>query len=71
MILTGRDPERLRAAASDLNALSTAVFDATDTAPLERFFRALPASIDHVMVTAGQPHYGRLIDMDFEQARPR
>jgi len=36
---------------------------------LERFFRDLPATIDHVMVTAGRPHYGRLIDLDFEQAR--
>ena len=52
-----------------LEALSTAAFDATDAASLELFFRDLPATIDHVMVTAGQPHYGRLLDMDFEQAR--
>jgi NAD(P)-dependent dehydrogenase (short-subunit alcohol dehydrogenase family) len=38
-------------------------------ASLERFFRELPDTIDHVMVTAGRPHYGRLLDMDFEQAR--
>ena len=44
-------------------------FDATDPAPLERFFRDLPTTIDHVMVTAGRPHYGRLVDMDFAQAR--
>jgi len=44
-------------------------FDATDPAPLERFFRDLPAKIDHVMVTAGRPHYGRLVDLDFAQAR--
>ena len=69
VILTGRDPERLQRAASELDALSTAAFDAADPAPLERFFRGLPATIDHVMVTAGRPHYGRLIDMDFEQAR--
>ncbi len=69
VILTGRDPERLQRAASELGALSTAAFDATEPAPLERFFRDLPATIDHVMVTAGRPHYGRLIDMDFEQAR--
>ena len=25
--------------------------------------------IDHVMVTAGRPHYGRLVDMDLAQAR--
>ena len=69
VVLTGRDPERLERAASELDALSTAVFDATDPASLERFFRDLPATIDHVMVTAGRPHYGRLIDLDFEQAR--
>jgi NAD(P)-dependent dehydrogenase (short-subunit alcohol dehydrogenase family) len=69
VILTGRDIERLQRAASELDALSTAAFDATDPVPLERFFRDLPAPIGHVMVTAGQPHYGRLIDMDFDQAR--
>ncbi len=69
VVLTGRDPERLQRAAGELDALSTAAFDATDPAALERFFRDLPATIDHVMVTAGQPHYGRLLDMDFEQAR--
>jgi len=69
VILTGRNPEPLQRAASQLEALSTAAFDATDPASLERFFRELPDTIDHVMVTAGRPHYGRLLDMDFEQAR--
>jgi NAD(P)-dependent dehydrogenase (short-subunit alcohol dehydrogenase family) len=69
LILTGRNPERLQHAASELDAVSTAVFDATDPVPLERFFRDLPTTIDHVMVTAGRPHYGRLVDMDFAQAR--
>jgi len=69
VILTGRNPEPLQRAASQLEALSTAAFDATDPASLERFFRELPDTIDHVMVTAGRPHYGRLLDIDFEQAR--
>lgn len=69
LILTGRNPERLQHAASEINALRTATFDATDPASLERFFRDLPAAIDHVMVTAGRPYYGRLLDMDFAQAR--
>jgi len=69
VILTGRNPEPLQRAANELEALSTAAFDATDPAPLERFFRDLPATIDHVMVTAGGPHYGRLLEMDIEQAR--
>lgn len=69
LVLTGRDPGRLERAARELDAVSSAAFDATDPASLERFFRDLPATIDHVMVTAGRPHYGRLIDLDFEQAR--
>ena len=69
VILTGRNPEPLQRAASELEAVSTAAFDATDPALLERFFRALPTPIDHVMVTAGGPQYGRLLDMDFEEAR--
>ena len=69
LILTGRNLERLQLAASELEALSTTAFDANDPASLERFFGDLPATIDHVMVTAGEPHYGRLLDMDFEQAR--
>jgi NAD(P)-dependent dehydrogenase (short-subunit alcohol dehydrogenase family) len=69
LILTGRNPERLQRAASELDVLSTAAFDATDPAPLERFFRDLPTTIDHVMVTAGRPYYGRLGDMDFAQVR--
>jgi NAD(P)-dependent dehydrogenase (short-subunit alcohol dehydrogenase family) len=67
LILTGRNPERLQRAASELEAVSTAAFDAMDPASLEGFFRDLPCTIDHVMVTAGQPYYGRLVDMDFAE----
>jgi len=69
VILTGRNPERLQRAATELGALSTAAFDAADAAALEQFFRRLPAPIDHVMVTARQPHYGRLLDMDVAEMR--
>ena len=69
LILTGRTAEPLQRAATEVDALSTAAFDATDPAPLEQFFRELPATIDHVMVTAGGPHYGRMVDMDFAQAQ--
>ena len=68
VILTGRNAERLQHAASEVDAQSTAAFDATDPVALERFFRDLPA-IDHVMVTAGRPYYGRLADMDFAKIR--
>jgi NAD(P)-dependent dehydrogenase (short-subunit alcohol dehydrogenase family) len=69
VILTGRNPESLQRAASEVEALSTAAFDATDSASLDQFFRDVPSPIDHVMVTAGRPSYGRLLDMDFAQAR--
>ena len=69
VILTGRNAERLQLVASEVQALSTAAFDATDPVALERFFADLPATVDHVMLTAGRPHYGRLLDMDYEQTR--
>jgi NAD(P)-dependent dehydrogenase (short-subunit alcohol dehydrogenase family) len=69
VILTGRNPERLQRAASELGALSTASFDANDPALLERFFRDLPTPIDHVMVTGPGPHYWPLREIEFEQAR--
>jgi NADP-dependent 3-hydroxy acid dehydrogenase YdfG len=69
LILTGRDPERLQRAASELDALRTAAFDATDPAPLERFFCDLPTTIDHVMVTGPGPYYAPLAEFDVEKAR--
>ena len=69
VILTGRNPEHLRHAATELGALSTAAFDATDPAALGRFFGDLPEPVDHVMVTAGGQYYAPLADMDFAQAR--
>ena len=69
VILTGRDPDRLRRAATELGAVSTAAFDADDPAALEAFFGRLEGALDHVMVTAGGPYYGTLADMDFEEAR--
>ena len=69
VVLTGRNPEPLERAANELEAMSSAAFDASDPSRLEQFFRDLPGAIDHVMVTAGRPHYGRLLDMDDQQAR--
>jgi len=68
VILTARNPERLKHAATEIDALGTAAFDATDPVALEHFFRDLPR-IDHVMVTAGRPYSGRLVDMDFTKVR--
>jgi NAD(P)-dependent dehydrogenase (short-subunit alcohol dehydrogenase family) len=69
VILTGRDPQRLQRAASEVNALSCSAFDATDPPLLAQFFRDLQAPIDHIMVTAGQPSYGRIIDQEYDRAR--
>ncbi|MGI5133894.1 MULTISPECIES: SDR family oxidoreductase [unclassified Streptomyces] len=69
VVLAGRDPERLRQAALELQPLSTAALDATDTDRLEQFFRELPGPVDHVMVTAGGPAYMPLADMDLAAAR--
>jgi NAD(P)-dependent dehydrogenase (short-subunit alcohol dehydrogenase family) len=69
VILTGRNPDRLKQAALEVGAQRTAAFDANDSASLKRFFRDLPPPIDHVMVTAGGPTYGPMLEMDSAQVR--
>ena len=68
VVLTARNPHRLREAAQQVDARRTEAFDATDLARLERFFDDLPEPIDHVMVTGGGPYYSSLKDMDFALA---
>ena len=68
VILTGRNPDRLKAAAAELGALRTAAFDATDFAQLETFFNELPTPIGHVLVTGPGPYYAPLADLDRERA---
>jgi NAD(P)-dependent dehydrogenase (short-subunit alcohol dehydrogenase family) len=69
VILTGRNPDRLAQAAAEVGTLSTAAFDANDTASLARFFQDLPTAIDHVLVTAGGPRYAPLLEMDSDEVR--
>ena len=69
VILTARDPDRLQRAANELDALSTAAFDATDFERLGRFFDELPRPIDHVLVTGPGPYYAPLAEFDFDAAR--
>ena len=69
LILTSRNPERLKQAALELDAQRSAAFDASDFDSLHRFFEELPGSVDHVMVTAGAPHYGPPLKMPREEAR--
>jgi NAD(P)-dependent dehydrogenase (short-subunit alcohol dehydrogenase family) len=63
VILTGRNPARLSQAAQEVGAQRTAAFDANDAAALKRFFTDLHSPIDHVMITAGGPTYGPLLQM--------
>lgn len=69
VILTGRDPGRLQRAATEIDAQSTAAFDATDFKLLDKFFADLPAPVDHILVTGPGPYYAPLADFDFDQAR--
>src|SRR5712675_3568871 len=69
VILTGRNPDRLNQAALEVDARRTAAFDANDSVALREFFSDLPTPIDHVMVTAGGPRYGPLLEMDSDQVR--
>jgi NAD(P)-dependent dehydrogenase (short-subunit alcohol dehydrogenase family) len=69
VIITGRNVDRLTQAGQEVGAQRTAAFDANDTAALQSFFAELTAPIDHVMVTAGGPHYGPLLEMDQAQVR--
>jgi NAD(P)-dependent dehydrogenase (short-subunit alcohol dehydrogenase family) len=69
VVLTGRDPDRLAQAALDIGTDRTAAFDATDPVALAEFFDDLPAPIDHVLVTAGGPSYGPLLEMDANEVR--
>ena len=68
VVLTARDPERLRQAATDVGARRQAAFDATDNDRLDAFFRSLPVPVDHIMVTAGSPYYAPLAGMDIPDA---
>jgi NAD(P)-dependent dehydrogenase (short-subunit alcohol dehydrogenase family) len=68
IILTARDPDRLHRAGLELGA-SIAAFDATDFGRLGRFFDALPAPIDHLLVSGPGPSYAPLAGFDLDAAR--
>src|SRR5436190_3166768 len=60
VVLTGRDHQRLAQAATEIDARSTAAFDATDFDQLGAFFADLSAPVDHVLVTGPGPYYAPL-----------
>jgi NAD(P)-dependent dehydrogenase (short-subunit alcohol dehydrogenase family) len=66
VVLVGRDPDKLRQAADGVGAQHTAALDATDGAALRGFFDGLDR-VDHVLVTAGGPHYVPLLEMTADQ----
>ena len=69
VILTARNPDRLHRVGLELGA-SIAAFDATDFDRLERFFDALSAPIDHVLVTGpgGYSQLGSLANLTTRHA---
>ncbi len=68
IILTARNPDRLHRVGLELGA-SIAAFDATDFDRLGRFFQALPAPINHLLVTGPGPYYAPLAKFDLDAAR--
>ena len=69
MIITGRDDERLRAAAADIGGARSAAVDAHDHDLLVEFFAGLDEPVDHVFVAAGGPYYAPLADIDLATAK--
>ena len=69
VVLTGRNAERLARAARDVEARSSAAFDADDAADVKRFFDELPAPIDHVLIAAytRRPTYGPMLESPSEE----
>ena len=58
VVLTGRDADRLRAAADEVDARARRRRStSTDLDRLERFFAELAGPVDHVMVTGPGPYY--------------
>jgi NAD(P)-dependent dehydrogenase (short-subunit alcohol dehydrogenase family) len=69
VVVTGRDPERLERAASEVGARASAAFDAEDPAAVRRFFEGLAGPVDHVLITAGGPRYGPMLEMGGDDIR--
>ena len=68
IILTARNPDRLHRAGLELGA-SIAAFDATDFGRLGQFFDALPAPLDHLLVTGPGPCCAPLAESGLDAAR--
>lgn len=69
LVITGRNRERLDAAAGEVGAETVASVDLHDSAGVVAFFAGLPAQVDHVLVSGGGPFYAPIAELDFDQAR--
>jgi NAD(P)-dependent dehydrogenase (short-subunit alcohol dehydrogenase family) len=67
--ITGRTRDRIDRAAAAIPGVRSAVFDVSDSAALDAFFADVSGDIDHVLLTAGGPHYGPLLQMSPEAVR--
>ena len=61
--IIGRTPEKLRAAEAEIGGALTAVANISDRKSIERVFAEMP-QIDHLVITAGGVHAGKLADTD-------
>jgi NAD(P)-dependent dehydrogenase (short-subunit alcohol dehydrogenase family) len=68
MILTARDPDCPHRAGIELGA-SIAAFDATDFGRLARFFDAMPAPVDHLLLSGPGPYCAPLAGFGLDAAR--
>jgi NAD(P)-dependent dehydrogenase (short-subunit alcohol dehydrogenase family) len=69
LILTDRRAGPLEDLADEIGVEATAAFDESDVDQLETFLGGLPGSVDHVMLSGGEPHTARLSEIDLARAR--
>src|SRR3954471_21959734 len=63
LVITGRNRERLDAAAGEVGAETVASVDLHDSAGVVAFFAGLPARVDHVLVSSGGPFYAPIAEL--------
>ncbi|MGW6740706.1 SDR family oxidoreductase [Streptomyces sp. NPDC055025] len=66
IVLAARNAERLSAAAAHVGAQYAAALDVADHVALGQFFADLPGPVDHVLLTAGKPEYGPVMERSRE-----
>ena len=69
LILTDRRAGPLEDLADEIGVEATAAFDESDVDQLETFLGGLPGSVDHVMLSGGEPYTARLSEIDLARAR--